>query len=332
MNNFELPVCIPQVYGFLHHAHKLSILLQDETYLPWFYSNYLQLYTAEHSNEFKLDFYSFDGKYPRHPGINGNWFERELFLQLNQNLILFIKGCVDNGRYIEILVDEYYLSCKPAYKEWHFIHQSLIYGYDDDRECFQVLGFSRAGDYRKIEMSFNEVEEAFYNSSIAGVGFFECGVHLDYSNTNPDLNLTVIKTYLKDFLNSTNSFLTYTPSGASYGLKTYNILSERFKEEPSLGDDIRPIHIIFEHKKCMVNRLKYLQEQGNLAGASILLEGYTDLMQHSNTLKLMQLKYQFTRGQKLIDRIIEGLAGMANNEEELLETLLNSLDQYELKR
>ncbi|MNZ98754.1 hypothetical protein D3C78_1180540 [compost metagenome] len=229
-------------------------------------------------------------------------------------------------------MDEYYLSCKPSYKEWHLTHQSLIYGYDVGRECFQVLGFSRTGDYGKIEMPFSEVEESFHNSSIAGIGFFECGTDLDYSNTNPDLNLTIIKTYLRDFLNSTNSFLTYTPEGAVYGFKTYNVLIERFKEEQSLRDDIRPIHIIYEHKKCMVNRLQYLHEKGNLAEASTLLEGYADLMDNINTLKLMQIKYYFTRDQKLIDRIIEGLAGIVSNEEELLETLLKSLDQYELKK
>ncbi|MMZ64506.1 hypothetical protein D1872_268430 [compost metagenome] len=82
----------------------------------------------------------------------------------------------------------------------------------------------------------------------------------------------------------------------------------------------------------MVNRLQYLHEKGNLAEASTLLEGYADLMDNINTLKLMQIKYYFTRDQKLIDRIIEGLAGIVSNEEELLETLLKSLDQYELKK
>lgn len=332
MRSFELPVCIPQVYGFLHHAHKLSIILKDDTYLPWFYSSYLQLYTAEHSDEFKLDFYSFDGKYPRHPGINTNWFERELFVGLGQTLLPFIIGCINNGRYVEILMDEYYISCKPAYKDWHFPHQSLIYGYNEERGMLQVMGFSRTGDYGKIEISFSEVEEAFYKSSVAGIGFFECGTHLDYSNTNPELNLTIIKTYIEDFLNSTNSFLTYTPEGAAYGFETYSVLCDRFKEEESLRDDIRPIHIILEHKKCMVNRLQYLHEKGQLAEANTLLEGYGGLVKEINQLKLMQIKYYFTRDRKLIDRVTEGLLGIIKNEEELLETLLKKLDQYEFKR
>lgn len=211
MSIFALPLCIPEIYGFLHHAHKLAIILENEKHLPWFYSNYIQLYTAEYLDEFKLDFYSFDGKYARHPGINENWYEKGFFLNMHSEIIPFIIGCITNGRYVEILMDEFYLSCKPAYQSWHLSHQSLIYGYDKDKERFLILGFNRAGDFGEIEVSFSEIEKAFLNSSIGGVGFFDCSTSVDYSNTNPELNLPVIKSYLNDFVHSTNSFMTYTP-------------------------------------------------------------------------------------------------------------------------
>lgn len=242
------------------------------------------------------------------------------------NIVPFIINCIKNGRYVEILMDEYYLSCKPSYQISHFTHQSLIYGFDKEEECFLILGFNRSGNFSRIQASFEEIEKAFHNSSIGGVGFFDCTTSLDYSNSDPSLNLAVIKTYISDFIHSTNSFLTYNPPGATYGLGIYKELCNRLTLVESFREDIRPIHIILEHKSCMVNRLRYLQKEGIFTDASYLIDGFSGLVKDVSRIKQVQLKYVLSKKQQLINYVIQEILTIMEREEELLHNFLKKLD------
>lgn len=320
MKSKSLAVTIPPVYCYLHQAHQLSIVLVDSQKLPWFYNNYAQIYSRYKSDELKFDFLSYDGMYSRFPCINQNWLTREFFNRSQQSLSKFIIDCINQGFYCEIIVDEYYIPSKKSYQKFSNPHQNLIYGYDCDLHLFKVLGFDQYEQFTRIEISFEDMEKGFVNSSFAGVGFFDCTTDIEYTNTDLDVNLPLLKTYLSDYLLAKNSFVHFRPQNAVFGMETYELYKQEFLTRGN--SDIRPMHVFWEHKKVMVSRLKYYEENGILSMKNDLLQGYTIIEQDFSVLRSMIIKYNIKKDQNILNRISVKLDELIITEKELLEVLL----------
>ena len=89
-----------------------------------------------------------------------------------------------------------------------------------------------------------------------------------------------LKTQISEYLQSKNpqedTLALIKPSGrfqqpTNFGIATYDSLQEYFQlmREGEIGNDIRPLQVIWEHKKIMLDRLAYLHEQGYLPDLSL---------------------------------------------------------------
>lgn len=46
---------------------------------------------------------------------------------VGMEIINFICIAIDNGNYVSIYLDEYYLLYRLFYNDWHYTHESLLY-------------------------------------------------------------------------------------------------------------------------------------------------------------------------------------------------------------
>lgn len=115
--------------------------------------------------------------------------------------------------------------------------------------------------------------------------------------------------YLKEYTYSINSLIHYRglvdiDESFAYGIETYDVILDYME---ALIDgvtrlDIRPFHIMWEHKKCMTNRLKYLLETGCLNNEEIL-EQYKLLENEALVIRNVILKYQVAENKDLLLKV-----------------------------
>lgn len=266
----------PPIIGYLHHAYPLSILSVTEAYVPWFYSNFVQLISPKDiatNRNSQFDFYNkyFFFGYPQGIQPLKNQVIKRGLLSKNYTggVKQFIIDCIDLGRYIYTWADEYDISSKISYQKNHVFHDVFIYGYDLENNCFYTLGFGTDMQFSSHLIPFEQLHSLEDTLDYWDIKIFVIERNDQFDDSSVDLSLLNI--WLNDYLRSFDSSLRYKPLIYSYGLNSetgdlcyglsvYASLME-YLESVKRGQsslDIRPFHILWEHKKIMVERIKYM--------------------------------------------------------------------------
>lgn len=164
-----LPINIPMITGYLHHAYPLIAIEDHPDFKEWFFSNYIQLYCQHYDDSFWFNFFGFDlcpGIYEV-PSLLS--FQKIDNIMVKNNIIDisdFIINCINQGYYICIYLDDFYVKCRQFYyNNIHFIHEHLIYGYDFKKNSFTSMGYYGEGAITSSEISFPDLEKAYRASS-----------------------------------------------------------------------------------------------------------------------------------------------------------------------
>ena len=331
-----LPIATPPIIGYLHHAYPLSILANWTTYMPWFHSNYIQLYCPQNFQEMrhqrikKFNFYRRpDQRLTFSPYLKVQLLDRDLIFNSSEDIVPFIIACIDNGYYVQPTIDEYFLPDSPAYKKSHFIHETLIYGYNN--QAFTGIGFNKNGNYATYHIRSSELAQAIGHADLTdhydpyGVRLFKYAPHAKY-----DFDINLVREQLADFLYSRNTSQRFrmlaNPSDDAYGLAIYTCLKRYIESFLFSSFDILPTHILWEHKKCMVDRLKYMEAQGYLKSKYGFSVQYDEIARKTGILRMLLLKFKITRRPDLIHRVLSHLDTIAEMEKRLLQDLLKSIE------
>lgn len=142
---------------YLHRSIPLCAILSDERYYTWFYEHYIQLFFITYNNSFsRLEFLE--------PKNNFEDIFDEKYLTYNEqqsDIIEFIEKSIDSGTYLTINVDEYYLPQKGSYNEHHYVHQSMVFGYDKSERKLMALGFDTNMVFKELEFDYDNFEKAY---------------------------------------------------------------------------------------------------------------------------------------------------------------------------
>lgn len=77
------------------------------------------------------------------------------------------------NNYCYIVLDEYYISAKKDFNNRHFIHQSLIYGFDFGKQEFLAVAFNKNDKLDVLRYKYEEVKNAFCkNAEVQSIIFF----------------------------------------------------------------------------------------------------------------------------------------------------------------
>lgn len=344
-----LPLSSPPLTGYLHHAFPLSILAGRRHFHPWLYGQYIQLSCPGHydfervvKQRFELfDFYNhpdYSAVHPfRHvlvaPFLESHWLDRRLVVRTD-GLTTFLVEAIGLGYYVEACVDAFYVPGSDAYQERHSCQEVLVSGFDSVSESFVVsIGFDRSGDYTIDELTFDEVERAIASADLKG-HTNQLGLCLlrPIPEISHELDTEWILAQLEDYVWSKNSSRRFAAlrnhDTRFYGLATYEWLERYFRFLRDRPDctDVRPIHIFWEHKKLMMDRLRYLEARGVLFGGDGFSDRYERLATKAGVLRMMLLKARLTRDPSIVERIADGVGQMGLEEREVLLELIEALD------
>lgn len=338
----NLPITIPPIIGYTIHAYPLSIILNYNKCLPWFYSNYIQLLC---NTEFKGNFFDFftlccilegnpwiDSIYPGIPWINRNSIEGYVIDQCNLDIHDLIINSINQSNYIVTFLDEFFTPNRTDYQRKHFFHENLIYGYNLKEKTYDILGFNDLRNFDKSKISFQALEQSV-KSGIVNLSYNPIKLLKVRSDFKYELDLELIRDLLLDYLNSNNSsrklkMIKNPTENCVYGIKVYNEIVNYFQlfKNNSVQFDFRHLHILWEHKKCMLLRVKFISENYVSVGLDEVYSKYLVLERKCLLIRNLFLKYFIAKKPATIEKIILELNYISNMEQEIIPDLILKIE------
>ncbi|OKP77465.1 hypothetical protein A3844_30030 [Paenibacillus helianthi] len=94
--------------------------------------------------------------------------------------------------------------------------------------------------------------------------------------------------------------------------------------------DIRPFYTLYDYKKLMVARIRYIEKKKLYDIKPMFSEGFTKLENKSESLLNLYIKYALTQHEKYSDKLMILFNELYLNEQVLLEQLLNDFSDKSL--
>jgi len=258
-NKIEVPIITSHQY----YALPLSIIYSNATIKPWIYSEFIQMHTYRGREDERM-----------HVNLYNNKNERFLYEPLyttmspykqfvgGNDVICVFKCLLNDEQYIYDFVDHFYIRSFGINE--HFIHDILIYGYDDDLQVFYAYAY-HGTKLSEFDIPYSEYEAA-YNSD-----YQKEKSHLTLLYRKKDErfypNICRIGYHLLDYLNGINTYNRESPLSVDlykpiFGLEVYDELKYnlQYMRDWNLRIDIPDMYCVYDHKKFMHERVVYLDE------------------------------------------------------------------------
>lgn len=332
-----LPIINPPITGFQAHAFLLAAILNNPKNYLWLYNNYIQLIVRLFDNTEVVDFFTKSmWDYSPNP-----FFYKKMIYGHIEHLDELIITSIEQGYYIYMSVNEFYIPNRNSFNQRNYTHDLLIYGYDNESEIFYTMGFDDKNTLSENTIKQCQVVQA-YNSID---GHFNHFISLFKSTENSQIQLDVqgVVYQLSDYLYTQNmksmiqNFIMHP--GSSYntgpqievsysdycGISVYSFIMGYIEQlmKKEVNYDIRHLHILWEHKKCMGMRIEYLLNNHYLFKDGIELhEQYKLFEKEALTCRNLMLKFGVANENKLLEKVIEKLKVMADEEHTAIMKLL----------
>ncbi len=308
----------PILQAYSSHAKALAILSADDSYLPWFYSNYIYLAC-------KKDFRTFEGVpldfcidirhgfnyYLNNPCLFVQAVHKEVIDIAGGDIVDFIVRCIDRDYYVDLYLNEYFVPDRLSFGiEYfypglrHFFHDNLIVGYDLEEGCFDLLGHDPRFVHTRI--SFEQFREAYWHCRPESwhkcMFLYRLEKERDgYSGAAYRFDARLVRESLASFLASDDisgryAMLRNPTNEFAYGMSAYDSLIANF-ETGQHGEDLRPLQLLYEHKVCMTRRVGYMRDRGYLSGSGLdgLAESFGEIETMAETLRNAQIRMAMRR-------------------------------------
>nr|WP_154960795.1 hypothetical protein [Paenibacillus xylanexedens] len=339
MNSVILPMYEPKLKTYNVYAALFSVIAKDESYLPWYYSNFISIgiNTCDDTLYF-TDHFSF---FEYGEGLTScPWLEvykpphKTIYYHYSHDIQKVLTSYLDNNKYIWIHLDQFYIPLSEHYKKVHKEHSVLVYGYDDTTNIFYIADSLDNGKFTKTKLSYQELKSA-WESDICE-HFRRLFRVISRKSGEYTLNTEHLKNQIEDYLSSKsiNSGIYWDQIPVDgphsyvqnrkfwiFGQEVYNYILNLFQE--SSGDqslDLRIPYLLLEHKKCMLERIQYL----NLENHNIYSE-YKEIVNHSLTFLNLSIKYNILTSESTLNRIEARIKEIVSSEKIILRKLLELL-------
>jgi|GEM_PF-3088329 len=348
-----------EITTYLHYYLQLCIVLGEEKFLPWFYNHFIQIcfridkkaffYEKEYAT---IDFLENKLLFSEVADIRYYGYDaKDIICNTPVNYLI---EKINEGNYIITYLDEYHLSKKELYKIHHYVHQSLIYGYDINNGIFLAIGFDKNNVLNKMQYKFDELNAAFNDavnyykfaspwSENSAIQLFKLKNFINY----PEFNLYSFYLKINEYINAKGSVENvhnyYNGENIYYGINTYNEFSQylKFITKGINKIDYRAIHILYEHKKAIYKRLQYIYNKFNFDSKYLLIiNKYSNIVNKFNAIRLNILKkcvnncncynemYKLINDNNFIKHIINFIENIGKEEISILNEISKYLDNY----
>lgn len=344
----KLPLAKPLITSWQWHATLFSILSDDENAKKWIYSNYIQLRCYDIEERWTGDTILLTDMMPgssslkQCPYLMFSLMTEAQIKSYCGNIIDFIIKTIDLGGYVYGVFDEAKILCN-AEVDYKFPHELFIYGYNKDKEEFYVGDFTFTDKYSHNTVSFADVERGYEVITEQDDHIFKDdykggrGLYVIIKNTDTatyELDLELIKVNLREYLNSLDSknhfrMMRNRFNDTTFGIKVYDrvlaqVEKQLHREEPDF--DIRALHVLYDHKALMLDRLKYLMKHGYLVYNQDTLDEYQVVVDNMLAARNLLLKISITGDIESASRFKKYFDGAKEKEISILFRVLAELE------
>ena len=241
-----------------------------------------------------------------------------------------IRAMLDDGMYIFYYgVDDFYLPGKSWYGTRHMHHDGVICGYDDNDETISIAAHDINWVYNLIRIPQKCFLEAL-NSSLEAKQYGNMTAYKIRENTVVELNESEMLKYLKEYMDSSFEKYPIEIEGAVKGIIVHDYLAmyiDKLKDGsiPYEKMDWRALRPVWEHKKCMLDRIKAVENQNGWSNE--LSERYAPVVEKANRIRMMYAMYHKNHNDKLLDKIRDGVLELAVSDKELVGEFISRLEE-----
>ncbi len=347
-NKVVLPVKYPAITSWQWHATLFSILGEDENAKRWIYSNYIQLrcyniseYTS--GDEILLcDMMPGSSALKECPYLIFSLITKPQIESYCGDVIDFIVKTIDLGGYVYGAFDESRMLSDVEVGDFKFSHELFIYGYNMEEELFYVGDFTFKDKYAYSTVTFEEVKRGF-NALEAGEDHVfrddykgTRGLYVIQKNVDCryyDIDPVLIKRTLIEYLEGRDTkdhfrMMRNRFDDTVFGVHVYDALIKRVEkqlqqEEPDF--DIRALHIAYDHKVLMYDRLKYLMANEVIPFDQEMLDDYAKVVDDMLAARNLLVRISVTGEIEAGDRISGYLTSAKDKETVILGKVIELL-------
>ena len=242
----------PIVKTYNHHAFGIGIVTSIPQGINWVYNNYIILSYYRGGGVFTFDFYM-DYIYCQ-PIFDREHLSDEMMAIMKWDAIDFIKEAINCNKYVVTCVNEYYIPDREAYMSCRFVHNLIIYGYDDNKKIFYIAGYNDKNKYVTQEVSFKNIKLA----KPRNITLLTLRNDFDYRVALHYIAHQIDQYNGKEFPDPIGS---YPEKNRLIGIEAVNCLMDDITTFAVKGEviDVRPICLLYEQRMLMLQRLKYLE-------------------------------------------------------------------------
>lgn len=255
-------------FDFENHQYVAGIYfsMAERQYYKWLFNNFIN-YRLNIEDDAKLKYIGM-ARDCRHYAINPLLrFSDDYYSVLKEygvGLWEYIIANINHNRYIEFWLNERFIPGLEAYRKRNHYHEGLIYGYDTNREILYAVFFFQ-GKPKCIEVKKDDLYQAYMHSSEGRANRIFL-LEFNPSDKYYGIDLEGIVRQLEEYVMGTNPTQRYagfigTDPGV-FGISCYQAFLTDDTIFNLIFSDVRISYIFQEHKKCMVERVKYLISMG----------------------------------------------------------------------
>lgn len=352
-NEKILDVTYPGITSWQWHATLFSILGNDENARKWIFSNYIQLRCYTINEIFTGDDMLFTDMMPGSsslkecPYLIFSLMTKEQVESYCGNIIDFVIKTIDLNGYVYGVFDEAKILCN-AEVDYKFPHELFIYGYNIEKEIFYVGDFTFGEHYTYSTVSFSDVERGYEVINAPEDHMFKDdykgtrGLYVILKNnetTYYSLDIELITRTLREYLECKDTkdhfrMMRNRFDDTTFGVDVYDkviaqIDKQLHAEEPDY--DIRSLHLMYDHKVLMLERIKYLMANDYLPFSQAIVDDYSVVVENMLTARNLLVRISITGEIDRADRFAKYLNTAKDMEVKVLSKVLEQLEQREEK-
>lgn len=336
----RLPIVEPLVTAYPYHGNLLSILQANdvERTLPYILDNYVGLYISDFPHEMKMDFYV--GLYWKNcPFIHYQRMDRTIINRKWASFSEFVIDYIDEGMYVYLLANHYYLPPSSWYLENYCVHDLFISGYDLNKKVCYVSDNFLNGKYSTHEVKFEDLNRAY--SSLRAEDDWLYGVEaVKYRDSRVHwFDSVMIRNKLTKYINSSNLALEmrhpgeYWKTGYLFGMSVYDKLLDHItwlEQQQTNTKDIRPFHVLYEHKIVLQQLFNKLSDLGTLHSNDYKVP-MDEIIQKAYLLRNHYLKFLRNNDMKLIILMKDTIVDIRKQEFAMIQQVIEHIGYFENK-
>lgn len=313
------------INSFLYEALPLCVVLSRPNLYGWFLNHYVDLYLCSAKKQDVYHYYrvrhaecNFYFGYSKLDEVIATSLVESKVIRDKLGIVDFLKANIDAGNYALVFLNEWAIPQKTSYHRNHWYHESLVYGYDDQKGVFHCISFDARRTFTSFPVDYRDFAEGF-NMICDDPG--DIGPYLKYVRLlrpsphtytfDLDRFRRQLDAYIAgkmDWADRCNLDLVdlSTPRDCweyTFGCNICDKLVDIFRHPAPSSNyvdsshdvfhffEYYDFHILYEHKRLMRKRLDYINENLLPGRLDALLPAYAGVVDAFDRLRFLNIKF-----------------------------------------